>query len=142
MPSPCSPSWKLWIGWSGPLPRSLGGKWPCPLLPLKCAKHCNGVQNNPSGVSDTAFKPFNCSFGYIATEMTNNTIDSWESTEGSSILHPVSKKLSINHKPQIMLMIWKQVNIFLLDSHKRGRSAQVTSSSMLSQESSKLKAEK
>lgn len=58
-------------------------------MPLKCAKHCNGVQNNPSGVSDTTFKPFNCSFGYIATEMTNNTIDSWESTEGSSVLHPV-----------------------------------------------------
>lgn len=79
------------VCWSGPLPRSLGGEWPCPPLPLKCAKYFNGVQNNPSGLTNTAFKPFNCSLGYIATEMSNDTNGSWEGTEGCSILHLVQK---------------------------------------------------
>lgn len=53
---------------------------------FSCAKHWNGMENNPPGLSGTAFKTFNCFLGYIAAEITNDIIDYWESTE-SSILH-------------------------------------------------------
>lgn len=55
-------------GWSG-------GKWSSPLLPLKCAKCCNGVENNPHDLSGISLKTFNCFLGCNATEMSNDTID-------------------------------------------------------------------
>lgn len=43
------------------------------------------MENNPCGWTSTAFKTFNCFLGYVAAEMTNDTIDYWESTEGSTL---------------------------------------------------------
>lgn len=63
------------VDWPGPLPRSSGGKWQCPLLPLKCAKCCNGVENNPHYLSGISLKTIDCFLGYDATEMTNDTTD-------------------------------------------------------------------
>lgn len=134
-------SWKQWAGLV-PLPRSSGGKWPCPLLPLNVPNTAVGWKTVRVVGLVLLLKPLTASWATLLQKllMTQLTIGKAQRAVHCTYCNKMKyKPQTTNHAHD--LEAGEYFSARFPDSHKGGRSDQVTSSSMLSQESSGLQAE-